>query len=355
MAPPIVVDGSYGEGGGQVVRAAVALAALFQREIEVENIRAKRSSPGLRQQHLSAIRIVAGLCGGRVEGLEAGSARISFYPGIPKGGEYVVDVGTAGSVSLVLQAALPVCFAARFPTRLRVTGGTDVPMAPPVDYLRHVFLRAVHATGLDASITLLRRGHYPRGGGVVVASTSPAARVKALSLSRHPGVFPVRGLSHCVRLPLHIAERQARAAEQALSAAGFTDARVEAEAYEEGLDPHVGPGSGVVVWAEAAGCFLGGDSLGERGKPAEQVGREAAERLIAEARPGAALDSHMGDMVLPYLLMAEGPSDVEVSRVTGHLMTEAHVARLICGAEVEVIGAVGGPGRLRVKGLGLPR
>src|SRR5690606_24000370 len=162
------IDGSYGEGGGQLLRLGCALAAITGEPVRVRNIRARRRPPGLAAQHAAAVRAVALLCGGDVEGAEVGSRELVFRPGRRRGGEFTIDVGTAGSVMLVLQALLPLAITAPAPTELRLIGGTDIRAAPPADYVRFVLLPLLTAMGARVELALVRRGYYPRGAGEVV-------------------------------------------------------------------------------------------------------------------------------------------------------------------------------------------
>jgi RNA 3'-phosphate cyclase len=218
----IEVDGSYGEGGGQLVRTAVALAALTGSALRLAGVRAKRAKPGLAPQHLAAVRAVAALCRARCEGLELGSTAFSFEPHArPAGGELRVDVGTAGSVTLVLQALLPILFAARNPSRVAVTGGTDVRQAPSWDYFRRVLLPLLGRMGLRASASCARRGYYPRGGGEVALEVEPG-EPQALAFEKRFKPWQVSGEAHVANLPLTIAERMRAAALAADIAAGAT-------------------------------------------------------------------------------------------------------------------------------------
>src|SRR5581483_110163 len=172
---PLQIDGSYGEGGGQLLRNAVALAAVTGRAIAVRHIRARRSKPGLAPQHLAAVRAVATLCGAHVEGLELRSQALGFTPGALRGGDYQFDIGTAGCAVLVLQALLPAMVASGCSVAVAVTGGTDVRQAPSIDYFAHVLLPLLERMGVAARFELIRRGYYPRGGGEIRIRVAPCA------------------------------------------------------------------------------------------------------------------------------------------------------------------------------------
>jgi RNA 3'-terminal phosphate cyclase (ATP) len=282
---PILIDGSMGEGGGQILRTAIAFSAVLRVPVRIYNIRAKRRNPGLRPQHLTAVKAIAEITGGHVEGLKVGSMEIEFHPGRIRRGYYSFNIGTAGSISLLLQAVLPALAFAEGPVRLRVIGGTDVKMAPSIDYMRFVLARLLEKFGYKVTIRVLRRGHYPRGGGIVeVKIPAPPRRLAPVNLVQRGRLVDIAGLSHCVRLPKHVAERQARSASQIIERELGVKPRIELEYYEPSRDPHLGPGSGIALWALFERSVMGADALGERGKRAEIVGSEAALKLVEDIK-----------------------------------------------------------------------
>ena len=313
------IDGSHGEGGGQLLRMAVALAAITRTPVSVRQIRAGRPNPGLAPQHVTAIRAVAELASAEVRGLEIGSAEMAFMPGDLVGGDRAFDVGTAGSVTLVLQACLLPAFAAKDSTHLRIVGGTDVKWAPPLDSFAKVFLPWIRRIGGQADLLSHRRGYYPRGGGEVELSVQPTTSWSPLQLSDAGAVERVRGIAHVSNLAEDIPGRMKHAALRRLH--GMSDAKIEERNYP-GEDA-VGQGGAIVLWAEREHTLVGADCLAERGKTAERVGEEAAERLEAEMQPGATVDLHTADQIVAYLALADGPSSFLVREVSGHLRTMA--------------------------------
>lgn len=349
------IDGSMGEGGGAVLRTALALSAVSGQDVLIRNIRAGRSKPGLAPQHLKGVEALAKLTDAEVEGAELRSRELRFKPRAIKGGRYRVDIGTAGSTTLILQVLMPAAAFAAKPLEVEVTGGTDNPLAPPANFLQNVTLPTLRKMGYRCDIELVRRGHYPRGGGLVRARIQPVEKLEALKLTEPGKVTAIRGISHCVRLPKRIAVQQAHSAERALLKAGYT-ADVEAEFYEPEEDPHLGPGTGVVLWAETErGAILGSSSLGERGKPAEQVGREAAQALLKQLQTGCAVDRWLTDQLVPYLALADGESEITSAELTSHALTNVELVEKILDVEFEVQGEPGKPGRIRVEGMGLKR
>jgi len=347
----LVIDGSFGEGGGQILRYTLALASVLGRPVRIVNIRAKRENPGLQRQHLTVVRALAEMTGARVRGATLGSTEVEFEPRRISGGSYRFDIGSAGSITLVLQSLLLVAAFSDKPVELRLTGGTDVPWSPTYDYFKNVFLYHLSRVGYNVELELIRRGHYPKGGGEVIARVAdPPRGFKHINLSERGAILAIKGISHAVRLPRHVAERQARAARDKLASMGVNvPVEIEIESYPPERDPHIGQGSGIALWADASNTRIGADSVGARDKRAEEVGAEAASRLASDLLTGASLDTHMSDMIIPYLLLSDGPSEVTCSSLTLHAYTMIEVSRKIVeGASIEYDGSLNKPFRLRV-------
>ncbi len=350
----IEIDGSQGEGGGQLLRTSTALSALVNKTVKIYNIRAKRSEPGLKPQHATAINALARITQANVTGVKVGSSSITFDPDKPQGGRFKFDIGTAGAISLVLQTLMPCAAFAQSPTELEIRGGTDVAWSPPIDYITNVTLPILMKMGYRSEIVLSRRGHYPRGGGLVRAIIDPIKKLSPLNLTERGEILSVKGISHAVRLPKHVAQRQADSAENRLKKAGFKDVEIKLEWYEKGKDPHLGPGSGIVLWADTdSGSVIGGDALGERGKPAEKVGEEAADKLLKEIERDAPIDSHLGDMLIPYLAVADGRSQIKVTELTLHLLSNIAVTEKILNIKFNVEGKEKESGIVTVEGIKL--
>ena len=347
----LVVDGSFGEGGGQILRTAIGLATVLGKPIKIVNIRARRRNPGLQPQHLTAVRALAKLSSARVVGAEVGSMQLVFEPGEPRGGSYVFDVGTAGSVTLVLQALIPALPFLDRDTVIELRGGTDVPWSPTVDYMRFVFIPLAMRFGMRMDLEVVRRGHYPRGGGIIKISAKPTHRLKSVELTERGELKRIGGKSHCVKLPKHIAERQANAAKEVLERLGVP-IDIELEFYDPKSDPHPGPGSGIVLYADFSNSIMGADALGEKGKPAEAVGREAAQKLLQEVESGAAIDSHMGDMIVALACLAEGITRYTTPKITLHMETALKIAKDIAGCEYRTL-PMGSVHLVEIRGLGL--
>jgi len=274
----LTIDGARLEGGGQLVRTAVALSALTGREITIGHIRAGREKPGLSAQHIAAVRAVATLCRASCTGLSKGSSTLTFLPGKLEASEAFIEVGTAGSIPLVLQAWLPA--ALRTGGAITVTGGTEVPYSPTIDYFEHLTCRALCGQGAIIEVSVDARGYFPVGGGRVTVRVSPA-EIRPFDLTS-PETEPCGIISCSANLPRHVTERQAKSAAEAFD-------------FPVSLDSREGPGTGSSCTVFQG--FKGGTALGKRGLPAEEVGATAAGDLRdALLKPGC-LDSHLADQL----------------------------------------------------------
>lgn len=335
------VDGSYGEGGGQILRTALALAALTGVPVRIERIRARRSKPGLRPQHLTAVQAVARVCQAEVTGLNLGSQALTFRPRALQGGHYLFDVaektGSAGAVTLVAQAVLPPLIKAGAPATVILKGGTHVPWSPPAHYLSHVLLPALAVMGAEVDMTLDRWGWYPRGGGEIRLTLRGARPLTGIQWHTPPQSSAFRALSAAAKLPEHVARRQAA------RLAARLDATLPVEIIPaSGQDP----GSLVFIWGPQAGFT----ALGARGKPAEQVADEALEAYLTFRGRNVACDRHLADQILIYLALAQGPSSFTTEAVTSHLITNIWVIEQFLGPTFAITGALGERGEISCQG-----
>lgn len=314
----IEIDGSTGHGGGQIIRTAVALSAITGKPFKINNIRSGRPNPGLKPQHIQGIRAVASLCNARVQGDKQNSTELDFAPGKLEPKDLKVDTGTAGSISLVLQTLLLPCMQANKPIRISVRGGTDVKWSPPVDYLSNVTLPLLNKLGFKAECTLEQRGYYPKGGGIAETTTSPS-KPKRVKLVEKGRIVSIKGLSHASKNleNARVAERQAKEARKALSLLGIKP-QIKTEYCNT-----KSVGSGIQLWIETENSVLGGNALGEKGKPAEQVGKQAAETLLEQYEKGV-VDEWSADQLIPYLALT-GNSQILVSKITEHCKTNISI------------------------------
>ncbi len=321
----IELDGSYGEGGGQIVRTACALSALTGVSCRISNIRARRNRPGLRAQHCAALRGLASLCSAQTSRLRTGETEVIFTPGALRAAEIEVDTGTAGSIGLVLQSLLLAGLGVpgRTWTAL-VRGGTDVPSAPSCDYIKHVKLVLLADMGYRVHLRVVRRGYFPKGGGIVRARIEPpqAELLAPISLPAATNTTGSGGVSHASSqlAERKVAERQRRHAVKGLTDFLHIPSRIDVE-YAASLST----GSGLLVWARMEDSVVGAGALGQAKRPAEEVAERAVEMLLRTYHTRAALDPWLGDQILPYMALSRGRSCVSVPFLTRHMRTNMWV------------------------------
>jgi RNA 3'-terminal phosphate cyclase (ATP) len=340
----LTIDGSFGEGGGQILRTALALAAILQRPVEIRNIRGGRKKPGLRPQHLAAVKALANVTSAQVRGAYVGSSHLYFEPCQLRGGVYTLDIGTAGSTALVLQAMMPGLLFAKDPSRVTITGGTHVPWSPCFHYLKEVFAPAVSEMGGMVSLEIGPWGWYPKGGGRVVASISPVGGLSALKRTNRGSLKGIYVLSAVSNLPAGIGERQQDQVLKRLQAQGYAPTRIE---LLKGPSP--GPGTVVFLKPEFEKGAAAFTSLGKRGKPAETVADEACSAFFEFTASEAAVDSHLADQLVLYMALAEGRSCFVAETITEHLLTNIWVIEQFLPVAFEVDEPCGKAG---VEGLG---
>jgi RNA 3'-phosphate cyclase len=240
-----------------------------------------------------------------------------FHPARLRGGEFQFDVGTAGSITLVLQAVLPVALMGPERLVMEIRGGTEVRAAPPLDYFRHVFLPLLSLMGGRVSLHVVRRGYFPRGGGEVRVEVEPGARLRPLVLETQGALSEVRGIAHVSNLPAHITARMVRAAQEALPPVPAPHIEQQLLAWPQAI----GQGGAIVLWAHCGNGVLGSAATAQRGVPAERLGEEAGGALRAEIESGATLDVHAADQMLVYAALANGPSHFTSRTLSSHAST----------------------------------
>ena len=335
------IDGSQKSGSGTILRLAVALAAIKGEPLHITNIRQSRPKPGLKPQHLEAVLTAAKLCNAELKGASLGSKELWFKPKGIRGGEFDAEIGTAGSIPMLFMTVLPMCLFSQETVRLRVTkGGTDTTHAPTINYLRNVFLAALKQMGVDADLTVQRYSYYPKGNGQATLTVKPTPELKPLRLEHFGRLLSVKGVSVCTFLAdRKVAERQAKAATQRLIESGYqSDIQIVNDSSNL-----VQKGSSIALWAETeTGAVLGADAIGELKKMAEAVGTEAAEKLVAELDSQATVDTHLTDMLIPYMALAEGSSAFLARTVSDHLETNIWLAEKMLNVHFNVnrVGAL---------------
>jgi RNA 3'-terminal phosphate cyclase (ATP) len=314
----IEIDGSQKSGSGTILRLSVALAAIIKQPLHIYNIRQNRPQQGLKHQHLEAVLTAAKLSNAEVQGAVLGSKELWFVPQQIKGGDIEAEIETAGSIPMLLLAVIPVCLFADNPVRLHVAkGGTDTTHAPTVNYMRNVLLPTLTRMGVDADITVQKYGYYPKGMGEVTMTAKPNRTLKPVILENFGRLKSIRGISVCTFLAdRRVAERQAKAAQDYLSQNGYG---AEIQVVNDESNPFQ-RGSSIMLWAETdTGLIIGADAIGQLRKTAEAVGREAAEKLIAELFAKPTVDVFLADMLIPYLALAQGKSAFLARAVSEHI------------------------------------
>jgi RNA 3'-terminal phosphate cyclase (ATP) len=335
------LDGSFGEGGGQILRTSLALSLLTQKPFHLRNVRAGRAKPGLQPQHLQSVRAAGAIGQAQLRGATLGSSDLVFEPGSVTPGTYRFDIGTAGATGLVLQTLyLPLALAGQ-PSELTLIGGTHVSTSPCFHFLDVTWRRYLQACGLHLSLRLVRPGFYPRGGGTVLAFLQPCQRLSGVKwLERGP--IKATGFSAVVGLPEGIAKRQARRAKYRLEQYGL-EVTIHEETWEGG------PASVIAVELDTTPAPTLFFALGARGKPAERVADEVVDQVIAYLHAGPALvDAHSADQLVLPLALAEGQSVYHVTTVTQHLLTNIATIGHFLDREIVCEGAEGGAGVVRI-------
>ncbi|MFP3904282.1 MAG: RNA 3'-terminal phosphate cyclase [Armatimonadota bacterium] len=343
------IDGSQGEGGGQILRTSLSLGALTGETVRIFNIRAGRSQPGLSAQHVTCCRAVAEVCNGRIEGAEMRSGEVVLHPGTITGGSYEFDVAavrpSAGSTSLVLHSVLPVLALAPKASTVAIHGGTDVKWSPPYSYLTNTFIPALRECGVAVRLSRPRAGFYPAGEGLLKAEIVPAPEgLKPLRMVERSELQSATVSSTVTQgLAEHILHRQNEAAGGVLADEGLQ------RSYEEYYPESTSPGTTCVVSLVYKNGYGGFTAMGERGKPAEEVGQEAAIKARDFIHSKAAVDVHLADQLLLYMALGCGESQIRTSQVTSHLKTNAAVAQQLLDVPV----AIRDSGMVTVAGRGL--
>jgi RNA 3'-terminal phosphate cyclase (ATP) len=384
----LLIDGSYGEGGGQIVRTAVSLSAITGKPIQITNIRSKRNKPGLRTQHFSAVKAIANLFQAKVENLKVGADWIRFIPphyNHPFGrtdyfdnGVTKIDIGTAGSIANVLLTIIPAISFSGISHNLQILGGTDVQLGPTIDYLRYIVREIYASVGINFDIDVIRRGYYPKGGGIVNAQIKPIdlsaqklsttstqlsdpdylnrtiknihntseisepAAIPTISIIRapRPRLMKIKIASVCSQqLPKHVAERQLSAAVSNLAKNGVDT--VDDSLFTATSESSSSPGSSILVFSTSRndndnsdGWYIGGDSIGQRGKRAETVGIEASNRFLQNYLENVPVDYLLADMLVVPLSLIKGKNRFRVAKITEHLKTNLYIiSRIVDGCK----------------------
>jgi RNA 3'-terminal phosphate cyclase (ATP) len=344
----LTIDGAQKSGSGTIVRYTVAVAALLGQPLRVVNARARRPQPGLRPQHLAAVRACADLCAATLSGASVGSREFTFTPGTHiRGGRFAWDIGTVGSTTMLALSILPLaCFAAQ-PVTACISGGVFQDFAPSPHHLHSVLAPVLRRMGVAVEIAVRRAGYVPRGAGILEVRVTPVERsLIALALLEQGRVRQAVGLAFASHLAARrVSERMAQACEERLTVAGIPS---QTRRVEDTGALH--PGASLAVWTETTtGTLLGADRIGAPRRSAEGIGRVVAAALLEDLRAGATVDRHLTDQVMLFAALARGTSGYRVPQVTDHLESNLWLAEH-CGAGVQVHDR-----QVRIEGIGLQR
>lgn len=338
----IKIDGSFGEGGGQILRTALALSAIEKKPFEMFNIRTGRKKPGLAAQHLQCVEALAQICDAEVSGARVGSLSLRFYPGEIKSGDYCFEIGTAGSVSLVLQTIFLPLSLIEGSSSVIIRGGTHVPFSPCFHYLKDQWLFYLKKIGFDARLEMVRAGFYPKGGGEINIFIRHVEKVYPLVLIERGRLLKVRGVSAVGNLDLRIAERQKK---QAMKRMSTINTSPEIEVINM---PSFARGTMLLLICEYENsqcCYF---SLGAIGKRAEQVADEACDGLDYFLETKGVIDEHLSDQIILPLSLTTDTSRFITPKITPHLLTNAEVINLFSNMRIQIKGKPGGEGEVLI-------
>lgn len=333
----LILDGSYGEGGGQILRTALTLAALLNQPVQINRIRAGRKTPGLAAQHLTAVRGVAIICNAKLTGDILGSTSLTFKPqSLPIPGFYEFDVanaragGSAGAATLVLQTVLLPLALVDGKSEVVVKGGTHVPWSPSFHYFNEVYLQMLSSLGVQAAAELLAWGCYSAGGGEIKVTIPGQAQLTSLIPQWRGALRQITGVAVAANLPAHIAQRMRDRAINLLKQANLP-AQIEPIRVSS-----LSPGAGIFLVAEYEGSRAGFTALGEKGKPSEQVAQEAVDDLLSFHASGAFLETHLTDQLILPLALTGQPLALTTERISKHTLTNIWVMEQFLGPLTQV-------------------
>ena len=342
----IEIDGSTHSGSGTLLRYSIALASLVSEPVHLIRVRARRDKPGLRPQHLEALRACSSMASGRLEGDEIGSQEITYYPGKGlKGGDYHWDIGTAGSTTMLAFTVIPPALFADGSCRFSIVGGLFQDFAPSAFHMQKVLFPLVRRMGARVSLEIARPGYVPQGGGHLVVSVEPLEKpLEGLRMVEPGGVERVRGLSLASHLKTEeVGERMARQCRALLEQYGYSS---EIEVLHDGSAPQ--KGAALLLWAETTGgSLLGADQAGKRGRRSERIAEFVVDSLMEDLRSGATTDRHLADQLILFAALARGRTEYLVPKVSDHVLSNLWLVNKILGARTKIEGNL-----VRIEGIG---
>ena len=319
----VSIDGSAGEGGGQILRTSLALSCITGKSLHIENIRAARRNPGLAKQHLSCVQAACQICNGKCQGAAQRSKVLDFHPGPVQSGDFYFDIGSAGSASLVIQTLLPALFLVDMPSTVTVTGGTHNPLAPPFDFLSETFLPAIASAGFQGGCRLIKHGFFPAGGGKITFNIQPrqksaSGRHRIINLCEASQEFQINARIYTAKLPPRVAQRQKKLLLQNID-------NIQHIEHIEVTDSD-GPGNAVCIRLCGYNQTTVFTAFGMRGKPSEEVISEAVNLVKHFVNSGAAVDRFLADQLLLYMAITNSGC-YTTDRISTHTETNMEVIK----------------------------
>ena len=344
----IEIDGKYGEGGGQIVRTSLALSSILGIPVRIDDIRGNRKKPGLKPQHVTCVKALSLITQAAVQGAELESSELTFEPKTHQSGVFSFNVAdiraSAGSVTLILQALLPPLLFGSGNSQVTIRGGTHVEWSPTVHYMMNVFVPMLNAMGTNVRVTINRWGWYPRGKGSVTMDVEPVQELHSIDLVERGALQAIRGISVSSKLPMGVTKRMRRKADGLLRDAGY-------DAHIRMFDtPAACAGAIFFLWIEFEKTWTGFSALGRRGRPAEEVAKDAVGQFFDFMQTDSAIDGHLADQLVIYMALAKGLSSFTTSSISQHLLTCIWVVEQFLPVKFEVEGSEGEKGKVtRVK------
>ena len=331
----LIIDGSTGEGGGQILRSALTISTIIKKPVKIINIRTKRNNPGLRHQHVTTIKLLSKLFNINIENVRLGAEWINIIfdkKDIEINKDILnIDIGTAGSIPLLLQTLIPTIAISQQNIIIQLTGGTDVKYSPTIDYIKYVMKDVFSKIGIFFNINVIKRGFYPIGKGIVNINIQKANTLKPIDFCNFKEINP-NILSIVGNLPKHITDRQISGALTNLEKNG-----IKCDKYKSSIENSASPGSSILVYSSSeSGIYLGADSVGEKNIRAETVGYNVSKRFIENYKFQACIDSHLADMLVLPLSFVKEKSRYKISSISQHLLTNLEIIKKINDMEYQI-------------------
>lgn len=337
------IDGSKKSGSGTIVRDVMVLASLTRQPVRLTNIRAARSKPGLRPQHLTSVKAAAQLSQGRLYGASINSSTIEFHPGDSiSGGDFRWDIETAGSTTMMAMTLIPIALFAEQESILSIKGGLFQDYAPTAFSLQKVFLKTLEKLGAEVRMTIIRPGYVPEGGGEIMLHIKPVeGLLKPIELFEQGNIETIHGIAFSSHLEsAEVSERMAVSCENVLQKSGFNTDIITC--YDSKRDPYydapaLGAGAALAIWTEtSSGCILGADMAGARGRPSEHIGETTAHEFLEDIQSGATVDRFLADQLIPYAALAKGESVYQFPKHTDHIESRLWLVQKFLNADANI-------------------